>query len=489
MRRRTNGCWTAAVGLAVGAVLLPVPARAQTGRVTVNPRTGNATYVQDDLVLPTRGVDFVLRRTYQSRSRGRGQYGWCWASEPADVRLVPQAGGDHVVLYPGDGTWLEFLRDTDGVFRPPAESCSLFSEIQGETGERREYRRMCPDTGEWQFDPAGWLTSRAGGSGGGYRLYRVGGRILRVEIEGGATLQFFYDAAGRIVRVTDGGARSWVYQYDSYGDLVGLETSPGPTRESYEYDRHHNLTRVTHADGSTVELTYNDRDWITSEIGPGDRSVRYTYSPDASPAHYTVEVTSGDTKTLYEYWPAQQRRRRTDRAGTLEWWLDTHGRPLTERRPDGDTRQYHYDSEGRLERVTDPSGAELFTYDPATGYLVGAVLADGQRYTYSYALDDRLTRVERGGAPAAVMTYTDAGQVADVTLSGDRRMELAYDDRGRLAGIHLVPSGADIALVYNDLGELSAVDTGGQEAHLVELRRYRDELAALVTPVTWDLFQ
>jgi YD repeat-containing protein len=204
-----------------------------------------------DMVIPGRGLDFILGRTYRSRSAARPgmSYGWTLS---CDVSVAQTSDG--IAVFDGSGRRDVYFPGTNGVY-----ACGeLFNEGSMTKGV---FTLTFPDTGRWEFNPmdgsvtAGKL-ARSVDRNGNRMLYLYGGlgQLTDVVDDLDRTNHFSYDSAGLLAAVTDFSGRSVTYHYYGTGETGG---SPG------------DLKSVT---TPAVTGTPNKNDF------PNGKTTTYTYS-------------------------------------------------------------------------------------------------------------------------------------------------------------------------------------------------------------------
>jgi YD repeat-containing protein len=159
---------------------------------------------------------------------------------------------------------------------------------------------------------------------------------------------------------------------DAHGGLLGWTYTPQDGREVEQYDALGRLLQITKADGSFVNLTYNN-----GVIENNANDLRLT------------QVQAQDGRSLV-------------------FTYDTSNRIHQITDPSGGVYVYGYDTSGRLSTVTYPGGAQrtyLYNEPAYTGgatlpnALTGIVHEDGVRFaTFNYQSDGRAISTEHAGA-------------------------------------------------------------------------------------------
>jgi RHS repeat-associated protein len=232
----------------------------------------------------------------------------------------------------------------------------------------------------------------------------------------------------RITEVSDPRDIDTQYTYNGFGDLT-REISPDRGTTSYTYDSAGNLKTLTDA-----------------------RGVKHTYIWDAlnrptKRAHTTVSGVTGIASLLWNYDSGTNGIGRltsfSDQSGSTGFSYDLHGRLLTKTQTANlnainftQTLSYQYDSFGRINQMTYPSGTQITTTYGADGrptelringnLLLSNIVyqpfgepkswiwGNGQAYTRSFDQDGRLATHPMGG-DTRIITYDAASRITQTT--------------------------------------------------------------------------
>jgi RHS repeat-associated protein len=242
------------------------------------------------------------------------------------------------------------------------------------------------------------------------------------------------------------------------GDLWTVTNAVGHVVETLAYDGAGRPRSLKDANGVVIELQYDPRGWLTTQIIRGDndsielddRFTRFTYT--ASGQLQSTQLPSGETLT-YAYDAAHRLTGIADNLGnTMTFTLNAAGERVGEALHDtaGTLRKMltrAYDTLGRLQSQTDAFGrTTTFTYDAAND--LDTVIDALGRVTDQDV--DALGRVKR-----RVQDTGDAG-----TLNVQTQMQ--YDALDRLTRV-TDPKGLQTVYAYNGFGDrvqLISPDTG-----------------------------
>jgi RHS repeat-associated protein len=286
-----------------------------------------------------------------------------------------------------------------------------------------------------------------------------------------------YDARGDLASVADGNGNQTTYTRDSVGNITKVRDARN-NETNFEYDQGDRLTKKTLPDGSFEQYTYDGMGHLASVRLPDGHTNAFKY--DVRNRLREIDYFDG-TITTYTYTGTGKRKTATTAAGTVQYSYDNLDRLIKITQPNGQSvnytydaadnvtavttaagsTQYTWDDANRLKTVIDPAGATTtFTYD-AAGRLTTRTLPNSIVTTYSYDLNDRLTKVahSHGAGPAfRSFTYTldPAGNRQAVVEDDGSRTDWTYDNAYRLThevsknGANVVIS--DIAYTYDAAG-------------------------------------
>jgi RHS repeat-associated protein len=392
-----------------------------------------------------------------------------------------------------------------------------------------------------EFDPQGQLRKNTDPEGHVTSfVFDRRGHLAQVIDALGRVMAYETDAAGNLVRATDAAGQQYTYAYDKVGNLteqtdargkalrIGYDAMNRPQSATntaggtarIEYDLQGRPTRVSDEDGQSIELEFDALLRLVRVTDGRGNAADLSYQiPDGSqggrlgsldqPTQVKLPTFTSDTRFDLLGRPTNQSFLHTNSAGpeqstgsrsydkggrivsetdaygkTRQYTYNTLGKLLTAKDALGATTRAAYDVRGNLIRLTDASGnATVFEYDrndrlmretlplgQVTRFVrdeVGNVRqrVDGLGNTDEYTYDglDRITQILRKGADGRLLrtvAYTWLGNKlvawseTDATLpSGQQvvRATLAYDDGGRKiseAVTYPTPDGGDYTLSY-----------------------------------------
>lgn len=244
-----------------------------------------------------------------------------------------------------------------------------------------------------------------------------------------------YDELNRLTQVTDPLSGETEYGYNALDQLISV-TDPRGKVTSYTYNALGDLTQQVSPDTGTITNTYDSGGNLHTSTDA--RSKTGTYAYDA--ANRVTSVTYPDQTISYSYDSGTNQKGRltqvTDASGSTSWSYDTHGRVLSRQQSMGVTKTagYAYDSSGRLQTLTLPSGNAI-TYG-YTGGRVTSLTLNGSTTILSNVLYQPFGPTRGwtwGNSALAIREYDTDGKVTDIDSAGLKTY--AYDDAFRVTGI------------------------------------------------------
>ncbi|GIV10110.1 MAG: hypothetical protein KatS3mg019_2201 [Fimbriimonadales bacterium] len=342
---------------------------------------------------------------------------------------------------------------------------------------------------EWNYDPQGNL-------------------LWSKEPNGAQTSYTYYPNSDRVWKVTDALNHTWEYTYTDVGDVKSVK-DPENAATSYVYDYELNepaygqVRRVIDPLGRTTEYQYyaaDEANWarrgqVKKVIAPGGYWREMDYGGAGWLTRRTVqtgEITS--ETTLYTYdawgrlrgidyprsadvsmgWDGENRRVWVqDGAGRREYTYDAWGRVREQRGCCGETNEvitYFYDTAGRSEGFTDPTGRRvIYQYNPL-GRLEYAKDERG-RITFIYDTAGRLQQYQYPDGSRWVYSYhpttgeLERKQLWNAQGERDRDYILRYDLRHRLQRSEEQLRGEVLKIRYDDANRTVTEQRSGEWAY------------------------
>ncbi len=279
---------------------------------------------------------------------------------------------------------------------------------------------------------------------------------VTVTTPGGRTQTAAFSRSIQLVRASDPLSLSRETQTVAVGTRTWTATYEAVTRTH----------TVTSPAGRQSSVTLDERGRVVHAAAPGVAPIDVTYDASGRP----LTITQGDRSVSYSY--------------------DTRGRLQTLTDPTGGRERYAYDALDRLVRQTFPDGAELglgydaasnltsltppgrpahaFDYDAldrGTSYTPPDAGSGAQATTQAYSLDREETRLVRPDGREISLSYgAQTGRLDRLTVSRGS-FGFGYDTAGRISSVS-GPGGSAAAYTYDGPLLLSASLSGPVHADL-----------------------
>lgn len=203
---------------------------------------------------------------------------------------VNAANGYRYYLNDADGTkhWFYFENTTT---------------TKGEDEDGLGYTLEIIDANSVDFEPTARF--RITDKDGNVMYFHSSGRLLRIRSASGLSATIQYETVSgqpRIKSVTDGAGRVYTYVYGSSGNvsLVTAITDPAGRSTQFTYSSG-NLTKVTFADGESVEMTYDGNHLIKAIQGIDNTRLKINYDSSGQRRVTSVNWGASDSQLLESY--------------------------------------------------------------------------------------------------------------------------------------------------------------------------------------------
>lgn len=352
----------------------------------------------------------------------------------------------------------------------------------------------------WEHDERGHLVSLTNRAGNTRAFEWAGDQLVREVCPDGRERSRRFDQRGTLVEFTDWYGQTYSYSYDPRGRRTTLH-GPDGLLETREYDDAHNVVRLVDVNGHAFEFTYDALSRQLSDTDPFGHSSRSEFD---SHGELTTNVHA-DGETVGYSWdahgnPTEIRRStgsmRMEYIGTgvlsrlvkedgSEWrfgydreekpiWVenpkgeryefqhDAVGRISEERTFDGRTIKYSYSRANRLARTEYPDGSwRSYSYDPM-GALLEEDSPHGKRTYERDAFGRLIATVVDEDVAQWVVTYERNVQ-GDILATNQNGYEVRYEyDKHGWRTSRILPDGEVTNYSYDEYGQLTAVEHGGQ---------------------------
>jgi RHS repeat-associated protein len=446
-------------------------------------KIGNFSLAFVDLAVPLAGLPIEVKRTYDSRDKGRGDFGIGWRLELSRIKVdenmamgadwsATRSGGlfptycvepsrpHRVSVRLPDGRLLEFepsvtpqcqqiippqfvalgfraLPGTLGTLEaldvggdllvpgPWPGATDLLDIDTGEPADPNLYRLTLPDGRAFVVHQQNGLQRLADANGNELVVSSAG--ILHSS---GTGVAFTRDALGRITRITDPAGNFMTYGYDAAGDLTSYTDREGQTT-TYAYNSSHGLTSITDPLGrQPIRNDYDATGRLIRHTDAFGKTVEYTH--DVSGRQEIVLDRLGRAR-LVEYDERGNVVRTVDEAGNVNTRsFDARNNLLSETDAFGATSTMVYDAANNATRASDPlGGVGQYTYN-ARQQLLSIQDPRGNTTTNSYDAKGNLTTSTDAAGNVTSYAYDARGNRSSRTDALGGVVTYTYDARGNL---------------------------------------------------------
>lgn len=239
------------------------------------------------------------------------------------------------------------------------------------------------------------------------------------------TTNMDYNGFGQPTQITNPEGITVSFGYNSFGNQ-NMVTAPGGLISGATYDGVSRLVNSTNPNGQVTQYAYDNRDFITQTTDALSHVTQFRYDDNGN----MIEIENAKNNiTSLSY-------------DDNDW--------LTSESFGGFAKNYVYDDEGKLVRMTKPDGTDLFyTYDGATGNLTSDDYAQ-----FTYDVRNRLETVTRG---LSIITYTydDLNRIISIDHSGET-ISYEYDNNSNITKL-IYPGGNAVTYTYDSKDRLETV--------------------------------
>ncbi|MCH9683230.1 MAG: hypothetical protein K0V04_17480 [Deltaproteobacteria bacterium] len=397
-------------------------------------------------------LPFRLERVWYSTSTYVGPLGHGW-HHSYDMAVMDS--GELLVVRMDDGRLVGFERPS------PGQPCRNDAEMLVlKVGADRRYRLE---------DRGGDGRTFVFGAGSSGPLGVVFHRLTTIRDVQGRWLEFVSER-GRVVAVESSNGHRIRLRHDAQGRVVGVY-GPDPERPaeqvrlvSYQYSEAGDLVAVTDALGGSTRFQYRDH-LMTRDQDRNGYSFHFEWDGTGGPKSRCTR-TWGDGGYL-------ARTLRYDLDAGVTWVEDSRG----------NTRCYHWNELGLVEKEADPRGNVTVTEYDDDGRLLRTVDPLGNVATHTRDDRGRETMVRLTDGATYHYEYNDADQLVSVVDHRGARSMFCYDDDRRLVETHAA-DGSISRNVWGPHGLAAVVLPGGVQVTmrygavgLVEVMEFSDGTA------------
>lgn len=520
-----------------------------TVQAGVNLKNGNFYITYTDIKVPGGKPDLAVKRTYNSRSIGKGWFGYGWASE-FETFLKVSSDGSVVIHEHGLGARTRFTpkREVDagvavekiikavqqrrslsgteltrfrkkllsnqelrhaysvqyGVGSKLAKGTTLYSGDRGGRQtlkvKRNGYVRINASGDFDEFDKSGKLLKRSTKSGYTAEIRYKNNKVSSIKDTFGRQIYFEWGSTGFVKSVWSAGDKKVSYEYKN-DNLVRAKDIENNVF-LYDYDRNHNLGRITYGDKTTKDISYSPKNLYVSQIKERNGEVtkyKYHVNPRNPELHYWVEVTKkGFDNKWYTNRFEYERRKKADgsiynyRIATTLNGIKTEtiyseccSLPLKIVRG-RDVTNFEYNSDGLLTKKTSTRGEFIqITYDKNLKKIKKVVNNDGWT-SFAYDRKGNLTKAINDKGRAVLLVYNSKGHITkmldqDQKSKKRRTLSFNYNSQGKPIEIRMNRVGK-INVLYDNYGKILKVKSKQGPKMAFQVTQAFQNLLELIKP-------
>ncbi len=495
-------------------------------QVARDQKVGIFTIAFQDLSVPVSGLPITVTRVYDSRDKGKGDFGIGWRLDVQTMKAranrvqgtgwqVTRSGG-FIPTYFLSGTDQHKISITlpDGKVEEfdltPNPSSSQLYPLQfltaAYTARSGTLGQLIPldgtdifitdpqpglvtlyDITTFQpYDPQSFQYTSADGrifvinkTSGVQSVREPNGNTLSFGPNGithssGKSITFTRDPQGRITQITDPNGNIQTYGYDANGDLVSY-TDPLGNTSRYLYNLSHGLLEIRDPRGiRPVRNEYDAQGRLVAHIDAEGNRIEYTHNIGARQELVTDRLGRA---TLFNYDAQGNVLSQTDPLGnTKSFTYDARGNKLTETDPLGNTTTSTYDARNNVLTQTDPLGHVMtFTYNSLNRVLT---ITDSLGHITANTYD----------AHGNVLTTTDPlGNVITLTYDARGNPLTTTDALGQMTMFQYDGAG-NLTRETNPLGQVTTYTYDSNGNRLSETKTRTDENGDPVTVTTTSAY-
>lgn len=535
--------------------------------VDMNSASYSNTWV--DLELPGSGYDMKVVRTYKSRTIYNGLFGFGWCSD-FETKLETTSEGNITVSECGDGQVITYsakeiskqeinrsigliinkmkadprfktssadywrnlsnqlLEDDDrrsslsrqyGVSSSVKEGIRYMAngkEVENIVLFKNFYTRTLPDNSSQRFDLQGRMTHMYDKNGNFLKFeYDSKGLLTQIEDNNSRKLSLKY-YPNKKVRSISGAGLTTEYKYNNQEDLVWNKNAwakKDSDAYTYEYNEFHNLTKATWPDKTSISIQYdNVKDWVMS-FSDRDKCIekyKYEFSKANPKFHYwsTVTKTCGKetvANNKYEFWHKQLSngqvvllRVLTSLNGSTTdiTYHDTFGKPTIIKK-NNERINFEYYTNGLVKSKIAQLMRQDFNYESNTKKVSqvkttffndkGKAIAN-RSTNFKYDSKGNMTYADNSDGQKIQMTYDNRGRIATITDQAKKVVKIDYDDRfGKPSTINR-PGLGTVKVTYRPNGEIAKVDSAEGPTVASQVASTFNNLLDIIAPATQELY-
>jgi RHS repeat-associated protein len=387
-----------------------------------------------DAQVPSKGININFLRFFPQDSNHppeMGPFGYGW-EHSFDIRL--ENSTNSLMAFHGPYGLKQWFKDFgNGTFVGASGDNSML--IRDKNGT---FALIDKEGLTYFFRPDLLLDFIAGPKGDSLKaIYNSKNQLVEIKHSTGQTFYFSYNSYDRISKVVDPTGRETSYEYSNDGDYLVKVIGSGGRTISYAYGEDigndHRLLNITYSDGTHKFYEYDSQGRIASQEGDeGADRIVYSYGVD------------GTTKI------------KNAAGGELTVKVSEVGLPTEVRTAGGSVTKYTYDSNFRLNGITDPLGREFNLVYDGMGNIVQIVRPDSYSVNFGYEPNlNKLIWIKDSLGRITDLSYDTLGDLQSISYP-DNSTEMFNYSKDRILESKTDRDGQITNFSFNDQGLISS---------------------------------
>ena len=301
---------------------------------------------------------------------------------------------------------------------------------------------------------------------GGGSLSDTGG-LFTLTTQSGTVEKF--DADDRLSALINSNGTTVTLNYGANGVLQRVENLSTGEAIAFTSNAAGRITSATDSNGQTVTYSYDSTSTQLLGVTGSGGTIRYTYAANdgSAKASALASVTYPNGSSRLFAYDSEGRllsQAAGDGAESLTYGYATPGE-VTQTDSLGHTTTLLYGAGGTVAQVTDPDGNVTTIQSDGGGELTGEQAGDGSDSNFTYDGNGNLTSfVDPNGGTVTIAYATGTDRVTDITEQNGTQIQYSYDSGGNLTGV-VYADGRGDSYQYNANGLLTgSTDPDGKSA-------------------------
>ncbi|HJX92523.1 MAG TPA: RHS repeat-associated core domain-containing protein [Pyrinomonadaceae bacterium] len=402
----------------------------------VNVTNGNVYLQQTDYRLPGVGEGLEITRTFNSRMKRAGLFGYGWSSILDES--ISAYDALTLRLNMADGRAVYFTRPSTSDPFVPARPLDFHGTLVKNVDNT--YTLTYKDGRVHQFNTDGTLVSYADRNNNTVSLTYTAGQPTAITDAAGRTVTIAYDGSGSIGSLSDSAGTIATYTHWFWGILTNVAYPDGSQFTfSGSFDGNYFLlSSVNDALGNVVEShTYDTQGRaLTSEVA-GNGTEKYTLNYVSATETDVTDALNHVTKYFFD--ATKGRNVVTSVEGNCScggsqiqtWTYDDQLNVVEETDALNHTTSYTYDTNGNRLTQTDATGTITYTYNALGDVLTVKDQMNGV-WTNTYDTYGNLLTTKDPLNNTTTLTYDGLGQLQTIIDPRNNTTTLTYNTNGDL---------------------------------------------------------